>query len=80
MSAIKRVDCILQNMCYYFVFFFFWLTKHQTGMEHEMCDGGRQKFILFCVSPFAQVSHASTALRLLSIAKKMRKYNACSAG
>ena len=26
------------------------------------------------------VSHASTALRLLSIAKKMRKYNACSAG
>ena len=51
MSAIKRVDCILQNMCYYFVFFFFWLTKHQTGMEHEMCDGGRHRKLYYSVSP-----------------------------
>ena len=50
MSAIKRVDCNRQNMRYYLLFFF-WITKHQTGMEHEMCDGGRQRKLFYSVSP-----------------------------
>ena len=48
----------------------------------QVISGGGGEVRTPCTLPLDPplVSHASTALRLLSIAKKMRKYNACSAG
>ena len=74
------VSCSTSTPINHIVFFFGEYQLYQKTADHLRGGGGGVHTP--CTLPLDPplVSHASTALRLLSIAKKMRKYNACSAG